>query len=380
MRHQSLSSQSSQPNLFLGALYPVSVLTLLTLYTCGFNTLSFAFSATLIVIGIFIATISMRRYRQRLNYVEGLERTHDQGLIHDSSDVMSADGILAPDPSRDDGQSSALLPHWIDLLGDRGVGLVSILMLTLVIPTLLATAHQLPSVQLFPPDLKISADYDLMTWVTVMALDTLGPIKLILKYLGFNRLAELGELGEQFSAHWQWFMALVQVGLISLIFDVFRRYLDLNSTLDRFASTLLISAERVSERERQLRSFVKSSRGDHQRERQWIHEYEGARNDLLARADTLARFLTVFSRRRMMHTLINAIDHHDQHPFSVEATHEGRGQLLSALQLAGVRSGPMSLAARIAQQSALRLLNVNVPVPIRLAALDTRLATQDGGS
>ena len=70
MRHESQLSQSSQPNLFLVALYPLSVLALLTLYACESNFWGFMLATVLIVVGVVIAISSMRRYRQRLNYVE----------------------------------------------------------------------------------------------------------------------------------------------------------------------------------------------------------------------------------------------------------------------------------------------------------------------
>jgi hypothetical protein len=248
---------------------------------------------------------------------------------------------------------------------------VSLFMLTLVIPTLLSTAYELKSLHLFSVTPEVQADYNLLTWLTVVAMDTLGPVKLVFDYFDLSQLIEIGELSERFSAPWQWFMALVQVALISLVFDVFRRYLDLNSTLDRFASTILISAEQLLHKERELHEHLTSSHVDQHLRHQLTHEHQAAQNDLHARVDTLARFLTVFSRRRMMNTLIKTIDRAERHPFSVEATDEGRGQLLLALMIAGARSGSMSLAARISQQSALRSLHVNVPVPIRLAALDT---------
>ena len=335
------------------ALYPLGVLTLLTLYANVYIFASFTLAMILIIVGSMIAVSSTRRYRQRLNYVEGLERAANEGERSERGEA-----------------AEALAPHWVDRFGDRGVGLNNAIMLALVVPTLLASAHQLESMHLFPAAAQVSADYGLSTWVTFVAIEIGGPIKLVFEYLGYAQLNEIAELGEQFSAPWKLFMAVVQVGLISLVFDVFRRYLDLNATLDRFASTALLSVDQLTAAEERLHRYLVSGDLEAHHERQLTNEYQAAQSDLHTRVDTLARLLTVFTYRRMVNRLARAVQSPELNSLSVEVSDEGRGQLLLALFISGARSGPLSLSARTAQQTALASLNVEAPVSLRLAALD----------
>lgn len=336
-------------------LYPTATAVLVWLIWNGQYQTCFNLACALIFCAIVITIASMRRYRQRLNYVEGLDREASQP-------IDNIDGLT---------QISALKPSWIDLLGDRGVGLVSVSLLVVVVPSTLTAASHIEGLRVFqtlPPQFE---SLDLSSWIAFVAIESVGFIKLLFDYFGMNRLQEIGHLGEHFTPYWQWFMALVQVGLISLAFDVFRRYLDLSTTLDRLTSTALIAADEALVQETEYIKLARTELVDSRQLRAALSEHDHARNRVLARVDTLARFLTVFPRRRMINTLIRAIIAPEQSRFQVPLTDEGRRQLLNSLQLSGSRMNNRGLAARITQQLALRLLHTHLtPLPLRRAALD----------
>ena len=336
------------------ALYPLLLCGLIACYHQGLFLQSFSAACFLLVVGVLITFTSMRRYRQRLNYVEGLDR-----------DVTAA--LEGQDQVK---QTAALQAHWIDLLGDRGVGLVSVLLLILVIPVILASASHLAPLHVFEVTSTQHQQLGLLTWIAFVAIETVGAVKLIFDYFGMEQLQDIAHLGDNFTAYWQWFMALVQVGLISLVFDVFRRYLDLSSTLNRLASVALIATDELTERETALRSHPDGTNGD-RIERGLLNDYKNSQSQLQARVDTLARFLCVFPKRRMINRLVQSILSSEQQSFQTKLSEEGKQQLLNALLVSGARMEHRGLAARVSFSLALKLLQTrSTSLPLRRAALD----------
>lgn len=329
-------------------LYLIGSTAVIYAYTLGWHYHGFYLSTSLIAIGLFITVSSILRYRQRLNYVEGLERAlSDQDLGHSSRQTI-------------------LRSHWIDHLGDRGVGVINILLILVAVPGVLGHASLLPELALFEEASVESHGFGFGTWVAFVALESIGVIRLIFDLLGLERLTEVAALGERFSEPWRWFMAMVQVGLLSLAFDIFRRYLDLSTMLGRFASTIALSGIDLSRDRVALQNVHLDS--SYEVDEKFNH-YLNQRGESFARVETLTRFLTVFPKRRIISKINQVVQHPKAWRLDATLDDEGRSLLLIALTLAGMRTGH-SLSLKVAQNTAFELLNQNSSLTLRITALD----------
>ncbi len=321
-------------------------------YHYGLHSLGFYCALALIVVGVMITISSTRRYRQRLNYVEGLEKaSHDRDLNGEDS-------------------QTALQSHWVDSLGDRGVGFINMLMILVAVPGLLGHASLIPQLSLFAAPSMESHGFGFETWVAFVAIESVGFMGLVFDYFGLDQLSQVADLGDLFSEHWRWFMAAVQVGLLSLAFDIFRRYLDLSAALDRFIQTLSLSGDELKESAAALQSSLRLGEDrDQHRERELLNLYRRDESEAHARVETLARFLMVFPKRRIIKRVVQFIDIKTSR---VDTTlgEESQSLLLTALSLAGMRS-QIGLITRVNHNVAFRLLSERSNLHLRIAALDT---------
>ena len=341
--------------------YAIACLGVIDCYSRGQHYLGFYLSALLIAVGLVITIVSMRRYRQRLNYVEGLERA-----IHDH-ELSEGDPKEVP-------RLTALQHHWIDALGDRGVGLINFLMILVAVPGVLGHASLLPQFSLFEAQSVESHGFGFGTWAAFVAIESVGFIGLIFDHFGLEELSEIASLGDRFTEYWQWFMALVQVGLLSLAFDVFRRYLDLSSTLDRFIKSIALSGDELCESAESLQKNLSAGQErDLHIERALLTVYRGHQSEAHARVETLARFLVVFPKRRISRTVIRAI----MATRSIEGARDSanflstvsRSLLLKAISLAAMRTQNSSML-KVSQSAAFTLLEGRAPIELRVASLD----------
>ena len=330
--------------------YLLGCVAIIYTYAIGWHIQGFYLSTVWIILGAVLTVASIRRYRQRLNYVEGLE--------------------VDPSLKRDLSLTHPLLKsHWIDFLGDQGVGMINLFLILIAIPGVLGHASLLPQMALFNPPPVESHGFGFGTWVLFVVLDSVGALQFVLKYFGLEYLSQLGELSEQFSSQWHWFMLMVQLGLLSLAFDIFRRYLDLSTLLDRLVSSISMSSRTFIEHENELNQ----ARLDHALSEYDVEEqfksYLQQKNDSVARIETLARFLCVFPKKRLVFKVVKLIQKSHRWWRHQTLSEESRSSLLTALSIASMRS-QKNYTTKLTHQTAFQLLKQPSSIRLRIKALD----------